>query len=287
MAGRPEQDQSGVLLPAGYLERARRLAAGELEVAPARPAATVVLLRDTATGLQVYLLRRVATMAFAAGMHVFPGGSVDAADAALPDSAWAGPGVAEWQRILSAEPGLARSLIAAAVRETFEESGVLLAGESEDRVVADLTGADWERERLALLARERSLAGLLAERRLVVRTDLLRAWAHWITPEVEERRYDTRFFLAALPAGQRTRDVGGESDRARWISPTEALAERAAGRLGMLPPTAFTLSELTCFATVAEALAAGTLRDVRPWLPRVVVDADTARLLLPHEEPGG
>jgi hypothetical protein len=107
--------------------------------------------------------------------------------------------------------------VAAAVRETFEESGVLLAGESPSSVVADVSGDDWEADRLALESRELSFADLLQRRGLVLRTDLLAAWTHWITPEFEPRRFDTRFFVAALPPGQRTRDIFGEADRVAWM----------------------------------------------------------------------
>jgi 8-oxo-dGTP pyrophosphatase MutT (NUDIX family) len=273
---------ASVPLPPPYLERARLLAAGRLAVPEARAAATVVLLRDGAGGLEVFLLRRQTSMAFAAGMYVFPGGSVDPADEELGEEFWAGPPVARWAQILSAPAGLTRALVCAAVRETFEESGVLLAGPSAAELVADTTGESWEIRRVALLERRRSFAGLLAEAGLVLRSDLLRAWAHWITPEVEERRYDTRFFVAALPVGQQARYVGGESDRVRWLTPAQALTAYRDGELAMLPPTAFTLAELSAYPAVADVLAAGAARDIRPRLPQVVVDADTARLLLPH-----
>ncbi|MHB2022078.1 MAG: NUDIX hydrolase [Mycobacteriales bacterium] len=282
MTGQPFELPTSLQLPASYLLRARQLAKGEIHPAQAKPAATVVLVRDGADGLEVFLLRRVATMAFAAGMHVFPGGSVDPADAGLPEDAWAGPPAIEWSRILAATEDLARGLVCAAVRETFEESGVLLAGPSAGEVVSDTTDEGWEEERQQLLRRNYGLASLLHGRGLLLRSDLLRAWAHWITPEVEERRYDTRFFVAALPEGQRTRDVGGESDRVHWLPPQEALLAHRRGELGMLPPTAFTLAELSAYDRVADVLAAGAVRDIQPRLPRVVVDADSARLLLPH-----
>ena len=274
-----------VKLPGSYLQRARLLAAGELAVPEARAAATVVLLRDGPGGLEVFLLRRQSTMSFAAGMHVFPGGSVDPADRELSAERWVGPSIELWASILSADPSLTRALVCAAVRETFEESGVLLAGPSADTVVADTTTQSWEEERLALLDRRQNLAGLLRSHDLVLRSDLLRAWAHWITPEIEELRYDTRFFVAALPDGQQARYVGGESDRARWLSPAAALTAYRDGELGMLPPTAFTLAELSAYSCVADVLAAGDARDIRPWLPQVVVDSDAARLLLPHLDP--
>ncbi len=272
-------------MPASVVERVRALAAGSAP-ASARDAATVVLLRDAPAGLEAYLLRRVSSMAFAAGMHVFPGGSVDERDAELPDDRWAGPAPTAWARVLGGTEPLARSLVCAAVRETFEESGVLLAGPSATEVVPATTGPEWERDRRALLDRSLSLAGLLERRSLLLRTDLLRGWAHWITPEAEPRRYDTRFFVAAVPAGQLTRDVGGEADTVLWLAPQQALDRRAAGVMHMLPPTAFTLAELTGYATVADVLSAGTARDIRPVLPRVVLTgADEAEILLPGD-PG-
>jgi 8-oxo-dGTP pyrophosphatase MutT (NUDIX family) len=282
---------SSVSLPDSFAETARAYARGELEITVPRPAATVVLLRDPATstaaaeGPQAYLLRRVATMAFAAGMFVFPGGSVDARDEELPDAAWAGPPPSQWMQPLSCDEPLARSLVCAAVRETFEESGVLLAGPTADEVVADTSGEDWEADRLALLDRSLSLAELLQRRGLMLRADLLRAWAHWVTPEFEPRRYDTRFFVAAMPGAQRTRDVGGESDRVTWIRPADALQAHAAGTLDMLPPTIVTLAELASYPSIAAVLDAGTARDVRPVLPKIVLgDDEEVRLLLPHHD---
>jgi len=275
---------SGRALPPDFFANARALARGELVPIAPRHASTVVLLRDTAGGMQAYLLRRTQTMAFAAGMYVFPGGSVDPRDEMLDDGAWVGPAPGEWAGLLSADERLAKALVCAAVRETFEESGVLLAGSGPDDIVADTTGDDWEADRLALIARTLSFAGMLARRGLVLRADLLRPWAHWITPEFEPKRFDTRFFVAALPAGQRTRDVGGEADRVAWVRPSDALAAAAGGEMGMLPPTAFTLSEVAAYDDVAAVLAAGDARDIRPVLPKVVVDGDDVRLLLPHDE---
>ncbi|MDQ1683404.1 MAG: hypothetical protein QOC82_141 [Frankiaceae bacterium] len=271
-------------LPPAFFANARALARGELVPVAPRHASTVVLLRDAADGMQAYLLRRTQTMAFAAGMYVFPGGSVDPRDEMLDDAAWVGPAPADWAGLLSADERLAKALVCAAVRETFEESGVLLAGTGPDDIVADTTGEDWEADRVALIGRSLSFAGMLARRGLVLRADLLRPWAHWITPEFEPKRFDTRFFVAALPDGQRTRDVGGEADRVAWVRPADALAAAEAGEMGMLPPTALTLSEVGSYADVAAVLAAGDARDIKPVLPKVVIDGDDARLLLPHDE---
>jgi 8-oxo-dGTP pyrophosphatase MutT (NUDIX family) len=268
-----------VEVPPQLVERARAfLAAGAAaEVSPPRHAATVVLLRDAAGGLEVYLLRRAGTMAFGAGMHVFPGGSVDPRDGETA-TAWAGPPATAWAGWLGCDEPLARALVCAAVRETFEESGVLLAGPDAAGVVADTTGDDLERDRLALLDRSASMAEVLAARGLVLRSDLLRPWAHWITPEFEPKRFDTRFFLAAVPPGQRPRDVSGEADDTVWLPVAAAVAQHEAGALAMLPPTIRSLRELSAYACVADALAVA--REVKPVLPRLVQDGERLRLLV-------
>jgi len=266
-------------VPASLVERAHAfMDAGEAaEVAVPRHAATVVLLRDATAGPEVYLLRRAGTMAFAAGMHVFPGGSVDLRDGETA-TAWSGPPAAQWAAWLGCDEPLARALVCAAVRETFEESGVLLAGPHAEDVVVDTTGDDLERDRLGLLDRTVSMAGMLSRRGLVLRSDLLRPWAHWITPEFEPKRFDTRFFVAAVPTGQRPRDVSGEADDTVWLPVAGAVAEHDAGRLAMLPPTIVALREISAFGSVAEVLAAP--RVVRPVLPRLARDGDRLWLQL-------
>jgi 8-oxo-dGTP pyrophosphatase MutT (NUDIX family) len=282
-------------LPDEFAARVRALQDGA-QPAPPKHASTVVLLRDapgddagpSEPGIEACLLRRVRTMAFAAGMHVFPGGSVDPADRTGPadGSDWLGPSPETWAGLLTADTGLARALVCAAVRETFEESAVLLAGADEHHVV-DTSDPSWETDRQGLLDRAFSLSELLARRRLRLRADLLRPWAHWVTPEVEPKRYDTRFFVAAMPAGQSSRDVGGESDRMVWLRPQEALDLHEAGGLAMLPPTAFTLAELTGYPSVSSVLAAANERDIKPVLPRVVLTGEQAELLLPSDEGYG
>jgi len=280
--GVPKVEQ--IALPGGVTGRALDVLEGRAEPVPARDAATVVVLRErrgVPGGMQVYLLRRRAGMAFAAGAHVFPGGAVDPRDADR-DIAWAGPSPAWWADVLRSDERTARALVCAAVRETFEESGVLLAGPRPDAVVADT--AEWEEDRLALIGRELSFAEFLARRGLVLRTDLLRPWSRWITPRVESRRYDTRFFVAALPPGQRARDVGGEADRVAWMRPADALAAAERGEITLMPPTRRTLAELADYAEVAKVLAAE--RTVVTIAPEVVRGEDGVfRLLIP--EPAG
>jgi 8-oxo-dGTP pyrophosphatase MutT (NUDIX family) len=258
-------------------EAALAYARGGGSPAEPRPASTVILLRDGSAGLQVYLLRRTASMAFAAGMSVFPGGRVDPSDAAVAD-AWTGPSPSWFAARLGCSVELAVAFVAAAVRETFEESGVLLAGPSADSVVADTTGASWDDDRVALEGRSLSFADFLHRRGLVLRADLLGVWAHWITPEFEPRRYDTRFFVAALPSGQRTRDVSGESDQVAWMAPGAAVRMVDAGEMAMLPPTYLSCAELSSFGSVADALSATRDRVVTPILPRLRIEGDLAYL---------
>ena len=158
---------------------------------------------------------------------------------------WAGPTRAWWAERLGVDEAEAQAIVCAAVRETYEEAGVLLAGPAPDSVVGDTTGEDWEADREALVARDVSFAEFLERRGLVLRSDLLGAWTRWITPEFEPRRYDTWFFVAALPEGQRTRNASTEADRTVWIGPAEAAASYDKGELLMMPPTIATLRQLT------------------------------------------
>jgi 8-oxo-dGTP pyrophosphatase MutT (NUDIX family) len=271
-------------LPEGFAEKVRQLESGELAPVAPRDAATVMLLRERDGATQVYTLRRQKTMNFGAGMYVFPGGSVDRRDAAA-HIGWVGPPPPYWAGAFSVSEELARSLVCAAVRETFEESGVLLAGPDENSVVADTSGEDWELDRRALIDRELHFAEFLDRRGLCVRADLLRPWAHWITPQVEPTRFDTRFFVAAMPEGQRTREFGEEADHVEWIAPGVAVERWKAGQLKMMPPTLITVAELAEFKTIADTLAGSTDREIRPILPRVEVRGEEAHVLLDAEDP--
>ena len=201
-------------------------------------------------------------MDFAAGMCVYPGGGVDKRDFDH-DVAWAGPSQAEWAERLGCDEEKARALVCAAVRETFEESGVLLAGTSADDVVADTTGADWEADREALVSRELAMTDFLTRRGLVLRTDLLGVWGAWLTPIFEPKRYRTWFFVALLPEGQRTRDVSTESSEVTWLPAAEAVAMAEAGDMLMMPPTYLTSLEVSQYAGPPEVIEAAHGRDRR------------------------
>jgi 8-oxo-dGTP pyrophosphatase MutT (NUDIX family) len=312
---------SRVRVPRGMAERARELAAGDLSPAVPRDAATVILLRQ-APELEAFLLRRTKALEFAPGACVFPGGSVDERDAdpAIGETAWAGPSAADLGDQLGISADRARALVCAAVRETFEESGVLLAGSSPTDLVRD--GGLLAEDRHRLLDGSVSLGGLLSRRGLVLRADLLTPWARWITPEVSPRRFDTWFFAAALPPGQTaalppegrgargvrgggepSREQGGsggdrssrsgavpggvvppggstESDSGTWLAPAAALAAARAGQITLLPPTAVTLAELAAHQDVASILA--QRRSITPLLPRVILEDERAWLAMPQ-----
>lgn len=229
-------------------------APGSRTPATPRAAATVMVVRDGADGVEVFMLRRVATMAFAPRMMVFPGGGVDPRDAEV-GVPWAGPSAAEWARRMDVDEPVARELVAAAVREVFEECGVLLAGPSADEVVADVSGEHWQEQRRRLLAREASLSQVLSEHDLLLRSDLLGYRAHWITPEFEPRRYDTRFFAALLPEGQRADDQTTEADLAQWVRPAELLDAWRDGAALMLAPTVVSVEEVGAAANAAHFVA--------------------------------
>lgn len=198
--------------------------------AEARPAATILLLRDGAEGLEVFMVVRNRAIDFAGGALVFPGGRVEAADATL----------GEPFRI-------------AAIREAFEESGILLARR----------GGEWLAEHS--LPRDGDFHALLAEHALVPAVDALVPYAHWITPADMPKRFDTHFFLAEAPAQQIALHDGGEAVESVWISPGRALAEAEAGVRVLVFATKLNLVKLARFRSVAEALAgAGPVVTVCP-----------------------
>jgi 8-oxo-dGTP pyrophosphatase MutT (NUDIX family) len=219
-----------------------------------RDAATVVLLRDGGAGIEAWLLTRVRQMVFAPGMTVFPGGRVEAGDADLP---WEGRIPTSLAARFGCDVTVARAVVGAAVRETFEETGVLLTVPS---VALDEARADVEGGRV-------SFGSLLRTHGLAIDAEALHPWARWITPSGEARRYDTRFFVAALPALARAQDVTTESSLATWVPVREALAGQSRGERALLPPTRHTLQSIAGFASVAEVLAAAEARSLDPVTP--------------------
>ena len=266
-------------LPPAMVKRAREFRGTP---APARAAATVVLLRPAGETFEVYVLRRATTMVFG-GVYAFPGGGVDPGDRPATLRT-------DWSERLGLPDEQAHAVVGAAARELFEEAGVLLAGPvaeadrtvsdgsltgvithapDADETVGDVSAADWEADRAAVQRRELTMTDLLRRRGLRLRDDLLLPWSRWITPEFEPKRFDTWFFVALLPQAQTARDVSGEADRTTWISPA------AADGLAMLPPTRSTLDSLAAYREIAEVVAAASRRDAaRPVTPRVELTPD-------------
>jgi 8-oxo-dGTP pyrophosphatase MutT (NUDIX family) len=233
----------------------------------------VVLLRDAprpgGAGQQVFLQRRVAGMAFAGGMTVFPGGSVDTGD--RPDSRlWRGPDQQWWAQRFGCSPDEAGALVVAAVRETYEECGVLLAGSGRTAVDPDA--------RDDLLARRRTLGDVLRAAGLPLRADLLAPWVRWVTPEAEPRRYDTAFFVAAVPDGQEADARTTEAVEAAWWYPAEVLDGARRGDLRLMPPTQHTLEEIAEHADADAVLEAARSRVVQVHRP--VVHRDGRRVVV-------
>lgn len=219
-----------------------------------RPASTVMLVRDTPEGIKTFIMRRHAQMEFVAGVMVFPGGGVDDRDrgAHIP---FYGPEPDWWALRFGVDVDLAAALVSAAARETFEESGVLFAGSADDSDVLVDDASVYRDERAALANHSLSFADFLRTEKLVLRADLLRPWANWVTPKEERtRRYDTFFFVGAIPDGQRADGDNTETDQAFWSTPQAALDEFQAGRTFLLPPTWTQLDSLNG-RTVAEVLA--------------------------------
>jgi 8-oxo-dGTP pyrophosphatase MutT (NUDIX family) len=247
-----------------------------------RPAATVLLVRDHPqpppgrTPLQVFLQRRVTGMAFAGGMTVFPGGGVDASD--RPDAdRWTGPDPQWWGERLQMDADLAGALVHAAIRETFEECGVLLASPGPG------LPAGVDRHRADVVARRRSFTEVLAAADLVLRADLLHPWARWITPLGSPRRYDTAFFVALVPDGQEADAHTTEAVEALWWHPDEALERWQGGDMQLMPPTARTLQEIAGLGVSAAVLAAARDRVIQPIVPVMRRDGDRLVSVLPDD----
>jgi 8-oxo-dGTP pyrophosphatase MutT (NUDIX family) len=233
-------------------------------VPAARPAATVVLVRDDpASGRpQVFLQRRAGGMAFAGGMTVFPGGGVAPGDhlaaAGSGTPAWRGPDGTWWARRFGIPSAAdAAALVVAAVRETFEECGVLLAG----------PGTVDGHARDDLVAGRRTLSDVLAHAGLPLRADLLGPWARWVTPEAEPRRYDTAFFVARLPQAQEADARTTEAVEATWWTPADALEGARRGALRLLPPTRHTLEDVAAHPSADALLDAARHRAVPTYRP--------------------
>jgi 8-oxo-dGTP pyrophosphatase MutT (NUDIX family) len=232
------------------------------------PAATVILLRDSAAGPEVLLLERHAKSEFLPDAYVFPGGRVDAEDHALAARVAGVSGQQASAALRTVAPELALGFFVAAIRETFEESGLLLARRRGSPQLLDAaSAAALARHRLDVQSGERSFRELVLAEDLVLAADLLAAHAHWITPEDSPRRFDTIFFAAETPPGQEALHDGVELTSHVWIRPEQGLSEYRAGRRQMILPTWANLETLLGFERAADAIEASRRRALVPILP--------------------
>jgi 8-oxo-dGTP pyrophosphatase MutT (NUDIX family) len=240
-----------------------------------RPASTVVILRDGRDGLEVFMVVRHHEIDFASGALVFPGGKVDAQDAAD-----------EWAE-LTPQAGNApdRSFMVAAARETFEEAGLVLARRRGDHALLDADEAHRlvERYRAPLLAGTTSFLDLVRAEHLRLAADLMVPFAHWVTPERQPKRFDTHFLLVAAPVAQLGAHDGGESVEGFWIAPGQALRDAEAGARTLVLPTRMNLTKLARYASVAEAVAVTRSQAIVTVMPRVERVADGRKLHIPAE----
>jgi 8-oxo-dGTP pyrophosphatase MutT (NUDIX family) len=250
-----------------------------------RPAATVVMLRDGPGGPEVFMVRRHQGTAFMGGAHVFPGGRVDAADRDAADAWCDGMNHAvEQLPDLAGEDAVAYHV--AAARELFEEAGVLLARDRSGRIVS-LTGPDVHARfmacRHAVHDGETTLRRVVESERLRLSLDALVLFAHWVTPPIDTRQFDTRFFMTRVPPDQAPAHDDTETIDSAWIAPADALAQALRGDIVLPPPTWTTLRELEPFASVVDALAWGRQHRVVRRMPKLVEDGGRRMLLLPGD----
>ena len=224
------------------------------------------------------------------GAYVFPGGRLDEADADPELAACIGGLCAADAKHLIQETDLpeatALGLFVAAIRETFEEAGVLLARDARGSVVdlsAPETAARFSTYRLELHEERLTLAELVRREGLIFAPDLLIPYSHWITPEIESRRFNTRFFLARLPEGQVPVHDRMELTESSWMTPAFALAEHEAGRIILMPPTLKTIEELLSFSNTAQLFAAARSQRIRTILPEAFRTADGFGVRLSHD----
>lgn len=250
------------------------------DAATPRPSSTVILLREEPAGdgpFSVLLLERHGSIAFP-GAHAFPGGVVDAADADVRDArlpaeqCWAPSGEGD-------RPPEALAYWVAAVREVFEEVGILFAARDGALVEGPLTAAV-TRLRARLHGGE-PFAAVLADEGLVAATDRLFYFARWITPVANPRRWDTRFLVARVPPGQEAVVDGTETVSCAWLTPRAALEAYEGGRIVLIPPTVRTLDELVRFDSVDAVLDDAIRRVVRAVTPELVQDGATTAIRYP------
>jgi 8-oxo-dGTP pyrophosphatase MutT (NUDIX family) len=254
-------------------------------------AATVVLLREkNHSQYEIFLMRRRQNSSFARGAFVFPGGRLDETDCRediFPYIVGLSPTDAN---ILLQEPDLppstALGLFIAAIRETFEEAGILPAYETSGDIFY-LTGQDaleaYQALRFKVHKKQISMKRLAEKLGIRYALDLLLPYSHWITPEIEKRRFDTRFFLMRMPVGQHAVHDRMELTDSQWMTPAAALAEHYAGRIFLMPPTLKTIEELNTYTAIGTLWEAAKSRDIRTILPEFFKEGSEMGVKLPHD----
>ncbi|MES2537584.1 MAG: MBL fold metallo-hydrolase [Pseudomonadota bacterium] len=259
----------------------------QLPLSP-RPAATLILVRDGAQGLEVFLMQRTLKASFMAGAYVFPGGAVDAADASeLWETHDGASNDASISRTLDVERGGLAYLIAA-IRECFEESGLLLARDAQGRTLALRDAAiveEFSALRKKMNAGEVTLADICSANRLQLTVDELMYYAHWITPPGSPRRFDTRFFVAVAPPEQTPTPDGTETIDHVWIRPADALERRGRGEMIVAFPTGHTLEQLAAFPDTKALMEHGRSGAVLVRAPWPSTGRDGRKMLLPEDPP--
>jgi 8-oxo-dGTP pyrophosphatase MutT (NUDIX family) len=239
-------------------------------VAP-RPSATVLIVRDTPDGLEVFMVARDRQVDMASGAVVFPGGKVDPDDRA---AAWGS---------FSAPKAPDRPYWIAAVRETFEESGLLIAKGASGTIDADSAARIAANLRTPLLDQTVTFSQLMTEKALTPALDLMAPFAHWITPASAPKRFETHFFLIAALPGQTAVHDGREAVSSFWMRPKMLLAESDAGRQTLVPATRLNVELLSETETVATAMAAARARTVVTVMPEMTKVDGGMRLTIPAD----
>jgi 8-oxo-dGTP pyrophosphatase MutT (NUDIX family) len=258
------------------------------------PAATVVLLREVDGTLEALMMRRGAGLAFMGGMWVFPGGRVEPDDCSsrslarlLPDARDAGLGQLRTMQGVELDFEAAAGMYVAACREAFEEAGVLLAcsasGEPCDAATAARLGA----LRDEVTRDATAFTGILEAEALFLDTRQLVYWSHWITPSMEPKRFDTRFFVARVPPGQTASADLSELTEHAWVEAARATAALEQGEIRLVPPTLLTLEDLAeCHqrhGSLDAMLLAEAARETPPVMPRIELSADAANVVMPWD----
>ncbi len=263
---------------------------GSQAAGPPHDSATVVLLRDRQdSGFEVFLMRRNKNQSFMSGAYVFPGGRLDPEDRGIGPDDCADNFTGEQARQKLCEPDLkpatALGLYICAIRELFEEAGVLLATTAQGQPIdmQDSRASRYADYRGRLHGRKLSLNELAAKEKILLAPGLMLPYAHWITPEIEAKRFDTRFFLARLPGGQHATHDDVELVESLWISPEHALDKNDKREIKLMPPTLITLHELSRFNSLEDVFDTTRSSAILPIMPQAFKTDNGFGVKLPHD----